>query len=338
MTIYLGDLNARARGLQTRLLSPSDRRRLAHAKSLFGLRRELGSLGLVRAEGPLTPGGLERELRQRAATSMTILGRWCTDERRSVVAVVLEDEDRRSLLSLIRGAERGVSSDARMSGLVPTPQLSERALRLLAAQPTMADVVRVLALWDHPYAPALIPAVTKPKPSLFEVEVSLLRAFAARALSDAARGGAHLLEYARQTIDVANAWSVLLHFSERDAELVDLVFVPGGRFIDRDAFSALLALDEVEEVRKALGKTFRASALGAAFTDTETDLSMLESEVLRAQIAEQRRAARVAPESAAPLIRFALELRAELLDLQRIIWGVSLEAPAALLEARMLGA
>ena len=109
--------------------------------------------------------------------------------------------------------------------------------------------------------------------------------------------------------------------------------MPGGRFIDRDAFSALLALDEVEEVRKALGKTFRASALGAAFTDTETDLSMLESEVLRAQIAEQRRAARVAPESAAPLIRFALELRAELLDLQRIIWGVSLEAPAALLEA-----
>jgi vacuolar-type H+-ATPase subunit C/Vma6 len=42
------------------------------------------------------------------------------------------------------------------------------------------------------------------------------------------------------------------------------------------------------------------------------------------------------PEGTAPLIGFALSLRAEVLDLRRIIWGVSLEAPGALLEAEMV--
>ena len=63
---------------------------------------------------------------------------------------------------------------------------------------------------------------------------------------------------------------------------------------------------------------------------------MLETEVLRAQIAEQSRAARIMPEGAAPLISYTLELRAELLDLRRIIWGISLEAPGPLLEAGMV--
>ena len=336
MTIYLGDLNTRARGLRTRLLSATELQRLSRAQSLFGLRRELGSLGLVAAEGPLTPAGLEREVRRHSAGALSILGRWCSDERRPVLAVVLEDEDRRSLLSLIRGAERGVSSDARMSGLMPTSQLSERALRVLADQPTMADVVRVLTLWDHPYAQPLIASVTKSKPSLFEVEVALVRAFASRALTRASKAGRQLLDYAEQVVDLANAWSVLLHFAEGDPELVDAVFVEGGGLLDRETFAALLELDGVEAVRAALGKAFRPSPIGASFANVENDLSTLETEVLRAQIAEQRRAARIMPESAAPLISYALELRAELLDLRRIIWGISLEAPGPLLEAGMV--
>ncbi len=223
-----------------------------------------------------------------------------------------------------------------MSGLVPTPHLSERALRVLASQPTTTDIVRMLVLWGHPFGLPLMKAVGAPKPSLLELEVALQRAFAARALASARKADAHLLAYARQVIDVMNAWSALLHFPERDPTIVDLVFVEGGRWIDRDAFSQLMSLERLEDARRAIADRFRDSAIGGAFGENERDLAELEAAVLRAQIVEQSRAARIAPDSSATLIRFALQVRAEVLNLRRVIWGVALHAPAVLLEATMV--
>jgi vacuolar-type H+-ATPase subunit C/Vma6 len=72
------------------------------------------------------------------------------------------------------------------------------------------------------------------------------------------------------------------------------------------------------------------------FTDEPKEVASLETAVLRAQLEEQNHAARMDPEGTAPLISFALGLRAEALNLRRIIWGVALEAPAALLEAEVV--
>jgi vacuolar-type H+-ATPase subunit C/Vma6 len=336
VAIYLGDINTRARGLRTRLLKPLDLGRLAHARSLFGLQREFGALGLAPADTPATSAGLERAVRQRAAGLMAILGRWCADERQAILAVILDDEDRRSILSILRGAEQGTASDTRLSGLVPTMHLSERALGVLAAQPTMADVVRMLVLWNHPFGTPLVDAVSGARPSLFEVEVALQRAFAGRALLSARKAGRHLVDYARQLVDVMNAWSALLHFPERDPAIVDLTFVEGGAFIDREAFRELLALASFDEVREQLGRLLRGSSLAKVFTDEPKEVASLETAVLRAQLEEQNHAARMDPEGTAPLISFALGLRAEALNLRRIIWGVALEAPAALLEAEVV--
>lgn len=336
MAIYLGDINTRARGLRTRLLEPHDMERLAHARSLFALHRELSALGLAPAEGPATPASLEQAIRRRAASLMSILGRWSTDDRRPILAVVLEDEDRRSIQNILRGAEQGAGSEARMSGLVPTMDLTERALRLLAAQPTMVDIVRMLVLWNHPLGAPLVPTVSAPRPSLFETEVALQRAFATRALAHARKGGRHLVEYAREVVDVMNAWSALLHFPERDQAIVELSFVEGGRWIDREMFGELLACQTFEEAQRRLARQLRESPLGAAFAREPQDIASLETAVLQAQIDEQSLAARISPESAAPLISFTLQLRAEVLNLRRIIWGVALRAPAALIQAEMV--
>jgi vacuolar-type H+-ATPase subunit C/Vma6 len=336
VAIYLGDINTRARGLRSRLLKPRDLGRLAHARSLFGLQRELVSLGVAPADTPATPASLERMVRRRAADLMAILGRWCADERQPILAVIFDDEDRRSIQSILRGAEQGAASDTRLSGLVPTTHLSERALRVLASQPTMADVVRMLVLWSHPFGAPLVDAAGGTRPSLFAVEVALQRAFASRALGRARKAGRHLIDYARQVIDVMNAWSVLLHFPERDSAILDLTFIEGGALVNREVFGALFSLESFDEVRKGLVRTLRESPLADAFASEPADLATLESAVLRAQLAEQSRAARIAPEGPAPVISFALTLRAEVLNLRRIIWGISLEAPGAMLEAEMV--
>lgn len=336
MTIFLGDVNTRARGLGTRLLGVDSLERLAGVRSLFSLQRELTNLGVVQSSVPATPEALERAVRRRAARLMGILGRWCAEERRPVFAVLLEDEDRRSIQAALRGAEQAASADARLSGLVPTATLSERALRVLASQPTMTDVVRMLVIWDHPFGQALMAPVSRPRPSLFETEVALQRAFASRALAHAHRGGAALVGYARQVVDVMNASSALLHFAERDEDIIDATFIEGGAQIDRDAFAEVLKSETLDKARSAIALALRDSAVGSAFAADSVELGEIETALLKAQIFEQRNLARQRPDGAAPTISFALQLRAEVLDLRRIIWGIALGAPNAVLQASLV--
>ena len=336
MARYLGDINTRARGLRTHLLPASDLERLARATSLLALQRELSGLGYVRSDAPATAMSLERAVRRHAADQMGILDRWCMDERRAALAVILEDEDRRSIQAILRGAQQGTATEVRMAGLIPTTSLPERALLTLAGQPTPTDVIRMLALWNHPLGVPLVAAASGPHPSLFEIEVELQRAFARRASARAHQGGSQLVEYVEQVVDVMNTWSALLHFVERDPAIVDMTFVEGGRWITRDVFHKLMALETRPQVEKRLGWELRKSALGNAFQGEIEDLAQLEGTMLRAQIDWQNRAVRVDPSGAAPIIGFAIELRAEVVNLRRIIWGVALEAPAALIQAEMV--
>lgn len=336
MTRYLGDINARARGLRTRLLPTADLEQLARATTLAALQRELAGLGYAPADGPATPASLERVVRQHAARQMAVLDRWCGNDRRATLAVIFEDEDRRSIQTALRGAARGAGSEARMTGLVPTTNLPERALQTLCEQPTPVDVVRMLVLWNHPFGTALVGAASGPHPSLFEMEVELQRAFARRATSHANQGGPQLVEYVEQSVDLMNAWSALLHFVERDRAIVHMTFVEGGRWLTREVFEELMGLKTRRQVEKRLAWVMRRSPLGPIFRSELGELGELEGMALRVQIDWQNRAVRIDPSGPAPVIGFAIELRAEVLNLRRIIWGVALAAPAALIQAELV--
>lgn len=332
MARYLGDINTRARGLRTHLLQTQDYERLARVGTLAALHRELSARGFSRSDAPATPASLEREVRRRTADQMAVLARWASEGRADVLAVLLEDEDRRSIQAIVRGAAQGAASETRMSGLVPTTHLSERALRVLASQPTPADVVRMLVLWNHPFGPPLVSTVSESHPSLLHIEAALQRAFAERASRRAPEGGKQLVEYVQQVIDVMNAWSALLHFPERDRAIADLVFIEGGRWLGRDAFAALWELESLSAVHGRLGWELRGSPLAPAFAAELQSITELDAAVLRAQIAWQHRRIRLDPSGAAPIIAFALELRAEAVNLRRILWGLALAAPAPLIQ------
>ena len=142
--------------------------------------------------------------------------------------------------------------------------------------------------------------------------------------------------YVEQLIDMMNAWSALLHFAERDPSIVELTFIDGGGLLDRDSFRTLMSLDTQPQVRARLAWELRGSGLGHAFRSETEELAELETALLRAGIAEQRKAMRTNPNGPAPILDFALELRAEVLNLTGIIWGVALQAPSALIQASMV--
>ncbi|MDH3201499.1 MAG: V-type ATPase subunit [Myxococcales bacterium] len=331
MATFFGDINARARGLRTHLLPPSTLDRLARAPSLFALQRDLAALGFVRPDAPATTAALEQAVRRHAAAQVAILSRWSEGPRRTALAAVFEDEDRRSIQSIVRGAAQGAPADARLAGLVPTASLPERALQALAAQPTVKDVIHLLGWWQHPLAPPLLRPGSKPHPSLFRIEVALNRAFALRVKQAARKADRHLAAYVTQVVDIMNAWSVLLHFDEHDPAIVDLTFIDGGSALPRDAFQRLMSLQRLDEVGQMLVRQFRGSFLSSAFRRAIDNVAELESTILRAQIDQQNRSFRVDPGGTAPIIGYALELRAEVVSLRRIVWGVALRAPSSLL-------
>jgi vacuolar-type H+-ATPase subunit C/Vma6 len=336
MAHYLGDLNARARGLRTHLLSAGDLERLARSATLSSLQRELAAIGYAPSDTPATATSLDRAVRRHAAKQMAVLDRWCGDDRRSTFAVIFEDEDRRSIQAILRGAAQGTATEARMSGLIPTTSLPERALQALCAQPTPADVVRLLVLWSHPFGASLIGPSGGRHPSLFEMEIALQRAFARRAGTHARRGGAQLVDYVEQIVDLMNIWSALLHFTERHPTIADVAFVEGGRWLPRDLFETLMTLGTRRQVEARLGWELRKSGLAGMFRDEIEDVADLEALALRAQIDWLKRTMRVDPSGPASVIGFAMELRAEVRNLRGIVWGIALQAPAVLIQAELV--
>jgi hypothetical protein len=97
-----------------------------------------------------------------------------------------------------------------------------------------------------------------------------------------------------------------------------------------------MRLETRAQIEKRLAWELRKSPLGSAFRGEIENLAQLENRMLRAQIEWQNRAVRVDPSGAAPIIGFAIELRAQVVNLRGIIWGVALRAPAALIQADMV--
>ncbi|MDH4348245.1 MAG: V-type ATPase subunit [Gemmatimonadota bacterium] len=326
------DLNARARGLAAHLLGRATLEGLAHAPDLPTIAAELASRGYPVQESARTSGAaLELAVRRAIALKLRILARWA-GSRTEPLAVLFEDEDRRSITALVRGAAQHAPAELRLSGLIPTPELPERALEELARQRTPASVASLLTAWRHPLAPAVLRDASHPEPDLFQVEIALSRAFAQRALAAARRAGRRglLFRYVRQVIDIENAFTALALSEEKEPRVAE-VWLPGGRAIALDLAQRAALSGDATAACQLLAAGFAGTTLAGVFAAPDKQPAGLELGVLAAQITELRARARIEPLSVAFLLGFALRLRAEALDIRRVIWGVSLGAPVPML-------
>lgn len=325
-------LNARARGLGTHLLGRHAVELLAQARDLPSLAEALGRAGYP-IEAPATASAIELELASRRVLGARLraLIRWAGPHTQAL-AVIFEDEGRRSLAALFRGAAQHAPPESRLTGLIPTPELPERALEELAAQPAVGAVSALLTAWKHPLAGALSAPATSPEPDMLRIDTALNRGFAARALAMARRAGRRdlLLRHVRQLIDITNASTALILAHESDTKLADH-WVSGGGHLTQVTAEVAVAEGSVAAAGKQLATGFPTPRLARVFAAPAAHPAGLEPALLAAQIADLRDIARRAPLSAAPLLGYALRLRAEALDIRRLVWGVSLGAPAGML-------
>jgi vacuolar-type H+-ATPase subunit C/Vma6 len=332
------DVAARARGLATHLLSSAELQVLSRAPDIPVLEAELRRLGFPLAgRGDLDPAELELAVRRWAAAALATLARWA-GERATALAIIYEDEDRKSLRALLRGALCGAPADARLSGLIPTPALPERALEELARQVSVSAIVTLLQVWANPYGADLAAAARAAEPDPFAIDLALDRTFASRSLSAARRGGPDLVAFVRESLDLANALTaVLLAVAGKDVVPKD-AFLPGGVRVSIVTFEEAAAAGGPGLAGIRLARAFAPSPLASAFRDLAADPSRLEDELLRLRVQALRWRVRLSPLGPAPVLWFALRLRACVVDLQRIIWGAALAAPGADLVASLVTA
>jgi vacuolar-type H+-ATPase subunit C/Vma6 len=315
------DVNARARGLSTRLLGRRRLEELAKLASLTDLASELVGAGYAQTRIVTAPA-LEQTVRLYALSRMRLVTRWC-GARSRLLLIVFEDEDRRSLRALVRGALAGVAADRRLSGLVPTPTLPERALGELARFATVAEIAATLTAWKNPYGQAMQSQAERAQPDLFRIEMAVNRLFAHRAASAARKAGLELRRFAEESVDLENvAAAMVLRREATDVEPEEC-FLEGGRRLDRRTFVDAISSETSLPLARALAGTPFAQLLAGVDADSST----FELATLRLRLRELLVRARQEPLSEAPLLAFLLRLRAQTLDLRHLIWTLSLGAP-----------
>ncbi len=322
------DLNSRARGLSGRLLTRGQLRSLAESSDLPALAEALSTLGYLPSDlaGTVSPEALDLASRRLAGARLETLARWARG-RAAPLAVVFEDEDRRSLRALLRGAVQGASAELRTAGLIPTPRLPERVLEELARLGSPGAIAALLVSWGDPYGSAVLREARSPQPDLFRLETAVNRTYASRALAAAKRGGRRLVAYVQDSIDLENAAAVLGLVGQGSDVPSGECFLVGGVRLDRKAFEAATALDDLEAVLKRLVRVFAHTPYAAVFESRAGDPEAMEQAWLETRIEALFRDARREPLGPAPLLLYGLRLRREVTVLRRVIWGVALGAP-----------
>jgi vacuolar-type H+-ATPase subunit C/Vma6 len=330
-------VNARARGLGTHLHGRAELEALTRAPDLPALAAELARRGYLVSEAGAEPASLDLAVRRWAAEELRTLARW-TSRRPELGVVLFEDEDRRSLRALTRGASQGTGTELRLAGLIPTPSLPERALGELARQPSTAALAALLVAWRHPYGPALRADPAAAGPDLLRLEMELSRTFAARALAAAVKGGRRLLAYVREVIDLENAYAALVLGGHRADVVPKDLFLAGGARLSITGFELAVDAPSPALAGQRIAQAFTGLRVARPFEQYGEDPGRLEREVLRARIAALHAEERFDPLGPAPVLAYALRLRAQVVDLRRVIWGIALGAPHGGLAAGLVGA
>jgi len=326
-----GDVVVRTKGLAGHLLMPAQLAPLCTARGVGALATQMIALGLVPPPAPgatLDEHALELALRRRAGARLRILARWA-GRRAEYLAPLFDDEDRRAVRALVRGAAAGIAPELRLAGLIPTTALPLRALDQLSRAGDVAAIGALLLAWRHPLGAAVAGEAARQTLDLFQVETAIARAFAARVRRAARRADAAMRHFVERSIDLENLWAAMVIAGQHADVDPAVVFIEGGALVTVADLQLAADTQNPADLAAALAPRVRQTPLADALAAAPRPA---DDAALHALVAEFRARARREPLGLAPVIHFALRQRAELRSLLRIIWSISLGVPGAVIQ------
>ncbi|MBK7078920.1 MAG: hypothetical protein IPH44_42310 [Myxococcales bacterium] len=318
------DLVARARGRSTHLAAEDALAAIDRAADRGALLAALAQAGWViapTADALAAARALDEAATARATAELALLTRWAA-ARTAALAVIVADEDRRTLRGIVRGLTAAAAPTSRLRGAVATPDLPASALRELAAAATGPALAAALTQLAHPAAVALAPALTHQPLEPLAVEQALAAWFAARARAGAhAAGDRALAEHVAQAIDAENAAAALALANRGRGLAADSAFLIGGRRVDRATFLAAARAAPaacVSTLAAALVGTPLVTAVDGGAPDA------IERATQAWQLATQARWRRVEPLGLGPVLWLWLRMRREHAQVRLAAWRLAL--------------
>jgi V/A-type H+/Na+-transporting ATPase subunit C len=252
-----GYLNARVRGLRTRLLQPGfvDQvlagggfETFVNALAQTTYARDLETArGLAPGE-PVSLTAVDRAIASHFQRVTSDLLRHADGEARTLVGLLLRRYDVANLKAVARafhagkaGAERDDAQEAVLSATLPAGELDAGTLRTMAGASDLPAAAQALVVAGHPLAAEFRAAVADyaKDHDLLALELRLDLAHHASVLAEAREAGAPdaFLHYLELEIDATNLLTAV-KLRGRDVDAA-ACFVPGGRRLSRAQFLAL---------------------------------------------------------------------------------------------------
>lgn len=284
MSSDYGYINARVRGMKSKLLGPtfyqaaldtSDFRAFTSALAQTPYMRDLEE-AQARGDGlAAVDRAVARNFYQTARRLLT----FSDGQPHDLIAMLLLSFDLANMKAIARGKHAGKGVEEIQGSLFPAGELKPALLEESATTSDMAAAAQVLALSHTDLAGAFLRAARQYQSDtdLFALELALDQAYYAALLqrAESARAPAALKRHIEREIDAANLLTALKVSGRAVSVEGSELFVNGGREIKRPLFDALL-LEVNANTLQALASTSFAAVADVAL---KGDLSAVEREV-----------------------------------------------------------
>jgi V/A-type H+/Na+-transporting ATPase subunit C len=268
MTMDYGYINARMRGMKSRLLSHRALDDLIMKPDLESLIADLENTpyreDIIEAKGR-SSGILciETALRQnfiKTFRKVQDLARQ-EEEAKQYIVIFLHRWDVQNIKTILRGRNIHTTTEEILDCLVPAGELDEVTLKELLKQPDVRAVIDMLATWEIRYAKPLtesFPEFVKTK-DLAVLECALDRYYYADALAAVSiptYNNTLIRDLLALEVDVVNLRTVLRMVRDHvDPADTQRYLIGGGKEFDEKKLHNLLSLPSIEDVVKALVAT-----------------------------------------------------------------------------------
>ena len=337
MSSDFGYINARVRGMRSRLLGPETFGAALAAEDFRAFTTVLGQTpyGPSLEEAQATSSGIDAVDRALAhdfhETTRSLLG-FSDGTPREMIAALLRRYDLEDLKTIARAKHAGRTPESLDEALSGAGDLRPSTLQALAAAPDLPAAAQALAVTKHPLARAFTRAARgyASDGDLFEFEVALDRAHFASLLRTADRPGVPdtFVRHVAREIEAANLRTAL-KLGGRDGDL-GVFWLPGGRGLGREEF-VQLATQGFAGLGSLGAGTF--PDLGAA-----EDLADAERRIRGALDAAARREALRDPLGIGVVLRFLRQKETETAKLRLLARGAYYRVPRESLEKELTDA
>ena len=334
MSSDFGYVNARVRGMSSRLLGPETFQAALSAQDFGAFTALLDQTPYASAleESRTTSSGLatvDRALaRSFHATTRSMLS-FSDGAPRAMLAALLRRYDLEDLKTVARAQHAGRDPTELDSALTGAGELRPATLEALAAAPDLPAAAQALAVTKHPLARAFTRAARgyANDGDLLAFEIALDRAYYVTLVDAAQAPGAPdtFRQHVQREVDAANLRTAL-KIAGRDVD-AGALYLPGGREVSRELFQQL-AEAGVEGLAQVASRTFGDVA-------QETDLAGAERAIRTALDDAARRAALGDPLGIGVVIRFLRAKESEAAKLRLLARGVFYGVPRSEIEKEL---